>query len=31
MDEAFDKYYADPVTHRPPTVYVGFPYVKFLE
>lgn len=19
MDEAFDKYYADPVTHRPPT------------
>jgi hypothetical protein len=28
MDEAFDKYYADPVTHRPPTVYVGFPCTK---
>lgn len=25
---AFDKYYADPVTHRPPTVYVGFPCTK---
>lgn len=22
---AFDKYYADPVNHRPPTVYIGFP------
>jgi hypothetical protein len=28
MDEAFDNYYADPVTHRPPTVYVGFPCTK---
>ncbi|KAL7530459.1 hypothetical protein ACHAXR_003509, partial [Thalassiosira sp. AJA248-18] len=28
MDEAFDKYYADPITHRPPTVYVGFPCTK---
>lgn len=25
MDSAFDKYYADPVTHRPPTCYIGFP------
>ncbi len=25
MDQAFDQYYADPVAHRPPTVYVGFP------
>jgi all-trans-retinol 13,14-reductase len=29
MDTAFDKYYADPVTHRPPTCYIGFP-VSFL-
>eukprot|EP01083_Nonionella_stella_P159880 522031_1 len=28
MDKAFDKYNADPVTHRPPTVYVGFPCTK---
>uniref|UniRef100_A0A7S2LA22 Amine oxidase domain-containing protein n=1 Tax=Skeletonema marinoi TaxID=267567 RepID=A0A7S2LA22_9STRA len=25
MDQAFDQYYADPVAHRPPTVYIGFP------
>ena len=25
MDSAFDKYYADPVTRRPPTCYIGFP------
>ena len=28
IDEAFDKYYADPVTHRPPTCYIGFPCTK---
>ncbi|KAL7547622.1 hypothetical protein ACHAWF_010903 [Thalassiosira exigua] len=28
MDESFDKYYADPVAHRPPTVYIGFPCTK---
>ena len=28
MDSAFDLYYADPVTHRPPTCYIGFP-VRF--
>ena len=29
MDQAFDQYYADPVTHRPPTVYIGFPWVFY--
>ncbi|KAL3789336.1 hypothetical protein HJC23_006490, partial [Cyclotella cryptica] len=28
IDEAFDKYYVDPVTHRPPTCYIGFPCTK---
>ena len=28
MDEAFDEYFADPVNHRPPTVYIGFPCTK---
>ena len=28
VDDAFDKYYNDPVTHRPPTVYIGFPCTK---
>ena len=28
IDEAFDKYYADPVNHRPPTCYIGFPCTK---
>jgi len=28
IDEAFDKYYADPVHERPPTVYIGFPCTK---
>mmetsp|Transcript_18929 Transcript_18929/g.28818 ORF Transcript_18929/g.28818 Transcript_18929/m.28818 type:complete len:678 (+) Transcript_18929:87-2120(+) len=28
MDQAFDQYYADPVAHRPPTVYIGFPCTK---
>lgn len=28
IDEAFDKYFADPVTERPPTVYIGFPCTK---
>ena len=25
---AFDKYYGDPVTQRPPTCYIGFPCTK---
>jgi len=28
IDEAFDKYYADPINERPPTVYIGFPCTK---
>jgi phytoene dehydrogenase-like protein len=28
LDEAFDSYFADPVSHRPPTVYIGFPCTK---
>jgi len=28
VDEAFDKYLADPVKERPPTVYIGFPCTK---
>lgn len=28
MDEAFDKYYNDPVNERPPTTYIGFPCTK---
>lgn len=28
MDEAFDKYSADPVNERPATVYIGFPCTK---
>jgi all-trans-retinol 13,14-reductase len=28
IDEAFDKYYVDPVKNRPPTVYIGFPCTK---
>ncbi|KAL3915009.1 MAG: hypothetical protein SGILL_005846 [Bacillariaceae sp.] len=28
VDQAFDKYAADPVNERPPTVYVGFPCTK---
>ena len=28
VDEAFDKYNADPVKERPPTVYIGFPCTK---
>jgi len=27
-DECFDKYFADPTSHRPPTVYLGFPCTK---
>jgi len=28
MDQAFDQYFADPVRHRPPTCYIGFPCTK---
>ena len=28
VDQAFDKYNADPVNERPPTVYIGFPCTK---
>ena len=28
IDSAFDKYSADPVHERPPTVYIGFPCTK---
>lgn len=28
VDDAFDKYFADPVNVRPPTVYIGFPCTK---
>ena len=28
LDDAFDKYFADPTHVRPPTVYVGFPCTK---
>jgi len=28
IDDAFDKYIADPVNHRPPTTYIGFPCTK---
>ena len=28
VDQAFDKYFADPVGERPPTVYIGFPCTK---
>jgi all-trans-retinol 13,14-reductase len=28
LDEAFDKYFANPVEERPPTVYIGFPCTK---
>lgn len=28
LDSAFDKYFADPVSVRPPTVYIGFPCTK---
>jgi all-trans-retinol 13,14-reductase len=28
IDEAFDKYYVDPINNRPPTVYIGFPCTK---
>jgi len=27
-DACFDKYFADPTEHRPPTVYLGFPCTK---
>ncbi len=30
LDEAFDKYFANPTEHRPPTVYIGFPTTKDL-
>lgn len=28
VDDAFDKYFVDPVNNRPPTVYIGFPCTK---
>jgi all-trans-retinol 13,14-reductase len=28
MDDAFDKYFANPTGERPPTVYIGFPCTK---
>jgi all-trans-retinol 13,14-reductase len=28
IDDAFDKYNVDPIHHRPPTVYIGFPCTK---
>mmetsp|Transcript_19212 Transcript_19212/g.28399 ORF Transcript_19212/g.28399 Transcript_19212/m.28399 type:complete len:668 (+) Transcript_19212:47-2050(+) len=28
LDEAFDKYFIDPVHERPPTCYIGFPCTK---
>ncbi|GAX27935.1 all-trans-retinol 13,14-reductase [Fistulifera solaris] len=28
MDGAFDRYFANPTEHRPPTVYIGFPCTK---
>lgn len=28
MDKAFDKYWANPTEHRPPTAYIGFPCTK---
>jgi len=30
LDEAFDKYFANPTEHRPPTCYIGFPSTKDL-
>eukprot|EP00457_Paulinella_chromatophora_P001798 gb/GEZN01001800.1/.p1 GENE.gb/GEZN01001800.1/~~gb/GEZN01001800.1/.p1 ORF type:complete len:678 (-),score=70.35 gb/GEZN01001800.1/:694-2727(-) len=30
MDQAFNEYWADPTTVRPPTVYIGFPCTKDL-
>jgi all-trans-retinol 13,14-reductase len=28
LDEAFDKYFNNPIEERPPTVYIGFPCTK---
>ena len=28
LDDAFDKYFANPTEVRPPTVYIGFPCTK---
>jgi all-trans-retinol 13,14-reductase len=28
LDDAFDKYFANPTEERPPTVYIGFPCTK---
>ena len=28
LDSAYDAYYADPMSHRPPVVYMGFPCTK---
>ena len=28
LDGAFDRYFANPIEHRPPTVYIGFPCTK---
>ena len=29
-DECFDRYFANPTDHRPPTVYLGFPCTKVI-